>query len=127
MAAEKEIAKKDHTNPDPYGLLKHNQRLRKLAFVLPPNILKEFLENFKLGNSLRFEKTSDNQYLVGLGKRHKRMSVEFRHQMWKCECGYLTKIGIPCSHLMRVLHAEKKIKYADYVHPSYLRLASSLI
>lgn len=77
-----------------------------MSFV-QPNLLTEFLELFRIGKTLKEEKVEDGvmpTYVVGMGKRNTKMQVYFKHEMWKCECGYQAKIGIPCPHLMRVLH-----------------------
>ena len=57
---------------------------------------------------MTFEKDTESQiprYIVGKKKRHDPVIVEFKHERWKCDCGYLAKIGIPCVHLIPVLHA----------------------
>lgn len=75
--------------------------------VLQPKVLVEYLEMFRIGKSLKEQKDETAlipTYIVGLGKRHSKMRVEFKHDLWKCECGYQAKVGIPCPHLMRVLH-----------------------
>jgi hypothetical protein len=45
--------------------------------------------------------------------------------MWKCECGFQAKIGIPCSHLLRVLHSEKTTKYQDYISSKHYKIKLS--
>jgi hypothetical protein len=63
-------------------LLKFNSRLRKLMNIVQPNVLIEFLEQFRIGKTLKEQKMEDAvmpTYVVGLGKRNSKMQVYFKH------------------------------------------------
>lgn len=45
--------------------------------------------------------------------------------MWKCECGFQAKVGIPCAHLFKVLHKEKGTKYEDYINSRHYKIKLS--